>query len=126
MNLYDIYEVYFYILQQNLYRLLILNISQFNIYVCILMFLFGLITSLSPCFLSIMPLSIAYMNSSKYSKKNNLLFTLGIANTIFFFSLIINFINIKYFSHIYKVPIFSSIILLIISLNLLQIFNFYV
>nr|QCI07813.1 Thiol:disulfide interchange protein [Pleonosporium borreri] len=113
--------MFFYSFQNKLSYLLSINVYNFNLYILLFFFILGIVTSLNPCFISILPIMIAYINSSQNIKKNNLIFILGLMTTLLFTSILINLFNTKYIHYLYNIPIVSSIILCIISLNMLQI-----
>ncbi len=123
MLIYNFSEIFFYSLQNKLYYLLSINVYNFNLYILLLFFILGIITSLNPCFLSILPIMIAYIKSSQNLKNSNLIFILGLITTLLFTSILINILNTKYMHYLYNIPILASIILLFVSLNMLQIIN---
>nr|QCI06981.1 Thiol:disulfide interchange protein [Haraldiophyllum bonnemaisonii] len=65
--LYDQYEVLLYTIQQTISSIISLQSNIFSPLTIILIFLSGLLTSLNPCFISVLPLSVSYITTS--SKK---------------------------------------------------------
>lgn len=122
--LYENYEVCLYQLQHNIYTLLSLQINQFTPIIVLLIFLVGVLTSLTPCFISILPLSISYINTHKKYSINKTIFLVGLVNSLLLILFLENSISYKYSIYINSIPLISSFILILISLNLLQIFDF--
>nr|YP_010170895.1 thiol:disulfide interchange protein [Chondria tumulosa]QSD57036.1 thiol:disulfide interchange protein [Chondria tumulosa] len=121
-SLFDEYEIFIYLLYQNIYKFLFVTSNTVNGFFFVLIILLGFFTVLTPCFISMLPLLFAYISSNEENKLNNYLFILGIINSIFFILFLSNFINL--YSLYNKLPIISSLILILISLNLMQIINF--
>lgn len=120
--LFDHYEIFLYTLQQKIYKILYFQIFSFNFIVAITVFLFGIITSFTPCFISILPLAASYVNLANKYYINKSLFIWGIMNSfllMIFFSRFVSF-----YTFFNKVPLLSSCILFLTSLNLLQVVDF--
>nr|YP_009397777.1 thiol:disulfide interchange protein [Sonderella linearis]ARW66963.1 thiol:disulfide interchange protein [Sonderella linearis] len=115
----DFYEILIYSLQQYLYKFVYINFESFSLITPILLFFCGFFTSITPCFISIIPLIIAYMNNQVINKN---LFILGFMTSFILMLFLTNLIN--YFFIVKSISIISLFILLFISLNLLQIINF--
>nr|QCI06495.1 Thiol:disulfide interchange protein [Erythroglossum lusitanicum] len=122
--IYNNYEIILYNLEQKIYDLLSLQINSFTVFISFLILCIGLLTSFTPCFISLLPLTVAYINTRNKSNFSKNIFFCGLITSLCFIIFISNFININYSYYINSIPIFSSLILLLISLNLLQIFNF--
>nr|QCI05606.1 Thiol:disulfide interchange protein [Cryptopleura ramosa] len=123
-NFYDHYEVILYNLQHKIYYLLFSEVSSFNFVIFILIFFSGILTSLTPCFMSILPLSISYINIDYKYNINKNIFILGLITSLLVILLLANFISYQYYSYIIKIPLLSSLILILLSLNLIQIVDF--
>nr|YP_009295197.1 hypothetical protein BI108_pgp006 [Dasya binghamiae]AOH77209.1 hypothetical protein [Dasya binghamiae] len=123
-NFWHQYEFLLYNLQQNILSVLFIKINTLSPLVIFLLLFTGILTSITPCFLSIIPLSISYININKknYIYKN--IFILGILTSLFLVICITAFINYNYITYIARIPFLSFFILILISLNLLQILNF--
>nr|YP_009398383.1 thiol:disulfide interchange protein [Lophocladia kuetzingii]ARW67569.1 thiol:disulfide interchange protein [Lophocladia kuetzingii] len=118
---FDKYEIYLYLLQQQLSQLLV-QPSQYSYFFTFIIFLFfGFLTICSPCFLSIIPLVISYINSQVNQNFNKILFILGLISSFMSIIYVNKFLNYYIFSSI--LPIFFSFILCLFSLNLMQIFD---
>nr|QCI04777.1 Thiol:disulfide interchange protein [Bornetia secundiflora] len=123
-SLYNDYEIYVYSLQQMLNSILITSISELTVYTALFFFIFGIITSLTPCFISIIPLSLVYISSNKKESFKKNIFILGLLSTMFLIIISINILNYKYLNYFQNIPVLSYMILLVMSLNLLQILEF--
>nr|YP_009391167.1 thiol:disulfide interchange protein [Dipterocladia arabiensis]ARW59311.1 thiol:disulfide interchange protein [Dipterocladia arabiensis] len=118
------YEFIIYNLQQMVASLLFVKVNLLDYTVMILLVFAGLLTSLTPCFLSILPLSVSYISANKNNYLYKNFFILGILTSLFFFLIISNFINYSYIVYLNRIPFLSFLILILISLNLLQILDF--
>nr|QCI07948.1 Thiol:disulfide interchange protein [Plumaria plumosa] len=125
-DFYDHYQVALYYAQQKIYYILSLNIDQFRFSTSIILFCCGIFTSFTPCFISLVPLSLAYINTqSLNAKKNNKnIFICGILTSLLLLIFLLNSFHYQYAHYINNIPIISALILCFISLNLLQILNF--
>nr|YP_009393448.1 thiol:disulfide interchange protein [Bostrychia simpliciuscula]ARW62010.1 thiol:disulfide interchange protein [Bostrychia simpliciuscula] len=119
--LLDNYEILAYSFQQKLYSFIDLNLNSFNLLTVIFMFVFGFITSFSPCFVSVFPLVLSYINfENKFTIKKNL-FILGILTSFLIMIFLSHFVN--FYGFLKKIPLISSCFLLIFSLNLIKVIN---
>lgn len=123
-NLLSRYEFILYNLQQLISSLLFIKINSLNWSIILLLLFAGFLTSLTPCFLSILPLSISYINAERNNYLYKNFFIAGIITSVLFFLIISNFINYSYLVYLSRLPFLSFIILILISLNLLQIVDF--
>nr|YP_009500371.1 cytochrome c biogenesis protein transmembrane region [Gracilariopsis heteroclada]AXE43533.1 cytochrome c biogenesis protein transmembrane region [Gracilariopsis heteroclada] len=124
IELINVLDSKIYYLEQKLYFLLSLGLNKANPITFILLTITGLLTGFNPCLLSIAPISISYIYGKNLKNKQKSIFLLGVISsniiTILFFQLIR-----KYYKELINLfPIISSITIIIISLNLLQILNF--
>nr|YP_009397977.1 thiol:disulfide interchange protein [Gredgaria maugeana]ARW67163.1 thiol:disulfide interchange protein [Gredgaria maugeana] len=122
--LHDFVDTYYsllYRLQIHLSYLLFKFNDEQNIFFLILIFLLGLLTVLTPCFISILPLALSYLNSNKNYHLNMSLFITGLLMS--FISLVIfsNLVGSSFF--IYKLPVVSDLILVLVALDLMKILN---
>lgn len=125
-NFYDRYQVALYYAQQKIYYILSLNIDQFRLSTSIVLFLCGIFTSFTPCFISLVPLSVAYLNTQSVNSKkiNKNIFICGILTSLLLLIFLLNSFHYQYVHYINNIPIISALILCFVSLNLLQILNF--
>lgn len=123
LSLSESYQVYLYHIQRLLYSFFISNIEHFNIYSILIFFLMGVMTSLTPCLISTVPLSIAYIKSFKQGKVYKNIFLFGLISSTLLIMFLLNIFNYQYLYYWNHLPILSSIILCIVSLNMLQIFD---
>lgn len=101
-----------------------MQINSFIPFISVLILFTGLLTSFTPCFISLLPLVIAYINTCNKSNFSKNIFLCGLITSLFFIIFIADFITINYSYYVNNINIFLSFILILISLNLLQIFNF--
>lgn len=117
------FEIVLYNLHHRIAFLLLEITNSFEIKTFFLFFLAGLLTVLNPCFISIIPLSVSYLNSYKQQIYKNI-FVFGLVTSMLVTILITNFISHNYFIYLTRIPLLSLVILIFLSLNLLQILNF--
>nr|YP_009244550.1 cytochrome c biogenesis protein transmembrane region [Agarophyton chilense]AMK96792.1 cytochrome c biogenesis protein transmembrane region [Agarophyton chilense]ASP44687.1 thiol:disulfide interchange protein [Agarophyton chilense]UAD84278.1 thiol:disulfide interchange protein [Agarophyton chilense] len=111
----------FYDLEQNLYNILGSQINSAHPTIFIVLIVSGLLTSINPCLISIIPISVSYIYSEKLTNKNKHIFLLGILTSTIASLLLFELLRkqYEYISHIF--PVLSYMTIIIISLNLLQI-----
>nr|YP_009391780.1 thiol:disulfide interchange protein [Acrosorium ciliolatum]ARW59924.1 thiol:disulfide interchange protein [Acrosorium ciliolatum] len=126
LNFYDHYEAIIYNLQHKIYYLLSSEVNALSALIFILIFFSGILTSLTPCFLSILPLIISYINIDSHYKQNinKNIFIFGLITSLLIILLLVNFISYKYYAYIISIPVLSSFILILLSFNLMQILDF--
>nr|QCI04221.1 Thiol:disulfide interchange protein [Anotrichium furcellatum] len=115
--------MFFYILQQKLYISLISGISEFRLSILILFFAMGIITSLTPCFISVVPISFAFINSDRKNAMHKNNFIIGLCISLFIFLFVVNIFNYKYINYISNVPIISLFFMVFVALSFLQIID---
>nr|YP_010195649.1 thiol:disulfide interchange protein [Crassiphycus birdiae]UAD83046.1 thiol:disulfide interchange protein [Crassiphycus birdiae] len=113
-----------YQIEQKLFTVLTSQINHAYPIIFILLIFSGLLTSFNPCLLSIIPTSLSYIYGEKLTNKNKNIFILGIFSSITFSITIFQVLHKEYEYLFHVFPILSHIITIIISLNLLQIFEF--
>nr|YP_010199096.1 thiol:disulfide interchange protein [Crassiphycus usneoides]UAD88545.1 thiol:disulfide interchange protein [Crassiphycus usneoides] len=113
-----------YQIEQKLFTVLTSQINHAYPIIFILLIFSGLLTSFNPCLLSIIPTSLSYIYGEKLTNKNKSIFILGILSSITFSVPIFQVLHKEYEYLFHIFPILSHIITIIISLNLLQIFEF--
>ena len=121
--IYTQYEILSYYYQQQICNIVNLNTSGHGILSYLFIFISGLITSLNPCFLSILPVSLSYLNIKNVKKTNKFSFTLGIFTSFIFLLVSTHLISYRYHSILSSIPIISSIIIITLGLNFLQIID---
>nr|YP_010986060.1 thiol:disulfide interchange protein [Polyopes affinis]WOL36978.1 thiol:disulfide interchange protein [Polyopes affinis] len=116
-----------YYLQQQLSLLISLRLSNFTPFTFLVLWVSGILTSLNPCLLSVLPLSISYLygNRSSIKLKNKIMFLVGVISSLICLILTTSLVSQQYYSLISKLPLLSSIFIVILGLNLLQIIHFY-
>nr|YP_010199301.1 thiol:disulfide interchange protein [Gracilariopsis tenuifrons]UAD89159.1 thiol:disulfide interchange protein [Gracilariopsis tenuifrons] len=113
-----------YYIEQKLYFLLSFELNKAHPIIFILLIIAGLLTGFNPCLLSIIPVSLSYIYGKKLTNKSKSIFVLGIMSSNIITLVLFQLIHNSYKEIINIFPLISSIIIGIISLNLLQIFNF--
>jgi len=123
LNILSIYQLFLYDLQQKIAFLLFFKITYINFSVLAIFFIAGILTSLTPCFISLLPLSLSYLSFSNQFKINKRFFILGLFSNLLFIIVSINFISYHYIFYLMHISFISFFVLLIISLSLLQIID---
>ena len=123
--LYNHIDLIFYLLQHKFYVSLSFYYDQFNLLKLLIIFCIGIFTSLTPCFISILPLIFSSTITVNYLN----IFTrislfLGLASSLVIVVLILYIGNGKFDQIFIHFPSVSSFIFIFIALNLLDIVNF--
>nr|YP_010195855.1 thiol:disulfide interchange protein [Gracilaria bursa-pastoris]UAD83252.1 thiol:disulfide interchange protein [Gracilaria bursa-pastoris] len=113
-----------YIIEQNLYNILTSQINSAYPIVFILLIISGLLTSLNPCLLSMIPASWSYIYAKKLTNNNQKIFIFGILSSTIFNIVIFQAFHEQYEYLLHAFPLLSYITTIIISFNLLQIIEF--
>nr|YP_010197904.1 thiol:disulfide interchange protein [Gracilaria multipartita]UAD86320.1 thiol:disulfide interchange protein [Gracilaria multipartita] len=113
-----------YIIEQNLYNILTSQINSPHPIVFILLIISGLLTSLNPCLLSIIPTSWSYIYAKKLTNNNQKIFIFGILSSTIFNIVIFQAFHKQYEYLLHTFPLLSYITTIIISFNLLKIIEF--
>nr|YP_009391573.1 thiol:disulfide interchange protein [Laurenciella marilzae]ARW59717.1 thiol:disulfide interchange protein [Laurenciella marilzae] len=121
-QMFDKYQILLYLFYQNVYQFLRVSYNGMNFAFATLLISMGIFTVLTPCFISMFPILITYINSTVNQALNNILFIFGVLSSILCTFVLSNSVNLYYFFD--KLPILSSLILICVSLNLMQIVNF--
>nr|ARW64078.1 thiol:disulfide interchange protein [Chondria sp. (in: red algae)] len=121
-NLLDQYQILIYLFYQNFYKVIFTNYHNINFFFFVVVTILGSFTVITPCFISMFPMLLSYIYSTESTKFNQYLFIFGIMSSIFCLLFFSNFINIYFIYQ--QIPILSSFILILISLNLMQVLNF--
>nr|YP_009019541.1 thiol:disulfide interchange protein [Gracilaria salicornia]AHH24509.1 thiol:disulfide interchange protein [Gracilaria salicornia]UAD87515.1 thiol:disulfide interchange protein [Gracilaria salicornia] len=110
-----------YNIEQYLYNMLAAQINNAHPIIFILIITSGLLTSLNPCLLSIIPTSLSYIYAEKLTNTSKKIFIFGILSSNIFSIIIFQVLHKQYDYLLHAFPFLSYIITAIISLNLLQI-----
>ncbi len=122
LNFFDFYYILFYSTQKYLSNILFSLSNENSVYSLVIVFLLGILTILTPCLISILPLALSYINSDHNYTYNIVSFICGLFTSFCLLIVFTNFLNFSFLLH--KLPIISYIILMIVSLNLMDILNF--
>nr|QCI04021.1 Thiol:disulfide interchange protein [Antithamnionella ternifolia] len=123
LKIYHSFQIFFYFFQQKIYLLLSLQNNYYIFFKLICIFILGILTSLTPCFLSSIPLVISYSNSINLNSINKNLIILGSFSSLIGLTCLVYLFNYKSNLVLVNIPILSSLIFIIISLNLLDIWD---
>lgn len=121
-SVFDSYQFSLFAAQQQLYSFLSLSINSSKISFVFVMFFLGVLTTFTPCFLSIFPLVLAYLNARQNHLINKNFLFLGLVSSSVLIMFLTHFVS--YYTFLKKIPIFSSFVLLLFSLNFLGILDF--
>nr|YP_009295876.1 cytochrome c biogenesis protein transmembrane region [Schimmelmannia schousboei]AOM64811.1 cytochrome c biogenesis protein transmembrane region [Schimmelmannia schousboei] len=116
-------ETRFYYIQQQIYKFLSLELNHFTPLILILLLISGFCTSINPCFLSTLPLTLSYINTQSSRTINKKLIIFGLMNSSIITILMAVLLGKEYNYIKQTIPVISSILIITIALNLLQIFN---
>lgn len=124
--IFDSISTQLYQLQQLANQLVNNQLNQVSIFSVAIIFLTGLITSLTPCMLSMLPLTVAYIggydNKGKFSSFiQSTYFAFGLATTLAILGIFAALLGKVYGQIGTGLPIFVSAIAIIMGLNLLEI-----
>lgn len=122
-ELISILETRSYYIQQTIYQFLSFELKEPTLYTIVLLFIGGLLTSFNPCFISINPIIISYINYNKKNPNYKFMILTGLISS--FVTLIIFGIILNNYSKIIilNTPIFTSSLIIVIGLNFLNIIN---
>nr|UAD85501.1 thiol:disulfide interchange protein [Gracilaria edulis] len=121
LNVIGILNLQLYFIEQNCYSLLTHEINNHKTTTFILLLISGLITSLNPCSLSIIPISLSYIYSKKLYNKQKQIFILGIISNTILTIILFQLLHKQYINLSNNLPILSYTVTILISLNLLKI-----
>nr|ARW64903.1 thiol:disulfide interchange protein [Polysiphonia sertularioides] len=121
-NLFNNYYLVLYKTQYYFSRLIISNDKSLSLLLFTVFFLLGLLTILTPCFLSILPLSFSYISSRNRSINHILLFVLGMLTSLVILFAFANTVG-SYLLYT-KLPLIINSFILLISLDLINVVNF--
>nr|QVY58140.1 cytochrome c biogenesis protein transmembrane region [Eucheuma denticulatum] len=121
MNLLEIKSYY---LQQEVYRLFFSQLQYTTLSTFTLVFVGGLVTSINPCLISVLPLSLSPIQHQKSKKIRKDIIIYGLISSLVIMILIIALLNASYYKLKLQIKIFSSLLTIILGLNLLQILEF--
>nr|YP_009541634.1 cytochrome c biogenesis protein transmembrane region [Synarthrophyton chejuense]AYR05643.1 cytochrome c biogenesis protein transmembrane region [Synarthrophyton chejuense] len=114
-------DLSFYNIQQFITRILYLNLYLQKPVFLIFIFLSGILTSLNPCMISMLPISFSYIGILDNNKTNTLSFFCGLLSSLMGFIILFSILNYKYHNVIIGLPVFSSIFTFILGLFILKI-----
>lgn len=118
-------DIQFYQLQQSIESLVSQQLTQITPLSLLIIALAGLLTSLTPCMLSMLPVTIAYMGGYQLQGKlqatlQSFWFVLGLATTLSGLGIVSAGLGKVYGQIGIGLPIFVSIVAILMGLNLLE------
>jgi cytochrome c-type biogenesis protein len=117
-------ELYLYDMEQFLNSLLVAQIYDFSTTSFITILVGGLLTSLSPCMFSSLPITIAYLNKQRSTKWTKYLFLLGIITSLVIIGLLAVLAKDSYWKLLSRTPLIIPISTIVIGLSLLNLLDF--
>lgn len=120
----NLIESKLYLLEQKIYSVLYIELNYPKPILFLSLLFAGLLTSLSPCLLSIIPASLSYIWGEKVGGQNKNAFLLGILGSSNAVILFTHMLNEQCSKLLHIFPLLSAIAAIYVSLNLMQIFNF--
>lgn len=123
----DIVDMQLYYWQQQLSIMISSELGSITPLTFILLLTAGLITSMNPCLLSVLPLSLSYLSGSSARIKSfsQIIFLGGVISSFIGMVLVTFIVSQQYANLINVIPISSSILTILIGLSLLQVINIY-
>jgi cytochrome c-type biogenesis protein len=123
----ELLQTKLYLLAQFANNLVVDRLTHLSLTGVLAIFLAGLLTSLTPCMLSMLPITIAYIGGSESRDKwqalgQSIWFSLGLATTLAGLGAIAASLGKVYGQIGIGLPIFVSLVAIVMGLNLLEIF----
>lgn len=121
----NILDIQLYYWQQQLSILISLELGSVTPLTFIILLMAGLITSMNPCLLSVLPLSVSYLygSSARIKSVSKIVFIAGITSSFIAMVLVTSIVSQQYANLINVIPISSSVFTIFIGLSLLQVIN---
>ena len=119
---FDKYQVLLYVFYQNVYEFLSGTYNFTSPVYFFLLIIMGILTVLTPCFVSMLPFLFTYVTSVENQALTNVLFVFGVISSVFLTFLLSN--SMSSYTFFYKLPFYSYLILILVSLNFMRILNF--
>lgn len=125
----DALQTQLYHLQQFANRLVSLELDHLSLMSVAIIFLAGLLTSLTPCMLSMLPITIAYIGGYESQGKlqgmrQSTWFSLGLATTLAGLGILAASLGKVYGQIGVGLPIVVSVVAILMGLNLLEVISF--
>nr|UEQ12184.1 cytochrome c biogenesis protein transmembrane region [Batrachospermum sp.] len=115
--------LYIYEIQHNVNIYFIQQINNITFLSFLTIFTGGLLTSLSPCMASSIPLIISYVNTQKQFKSTKLILILGILTSMFTIGIIAIIIKNNLLIKLHYLSFIVTLLFIVIGLNLLKIIS---
>lgn len=122
-------ETKLYFIEQFADKLVSAQLEHINLLGFVIILFSGLLTSLNPCVVSMLPVTIAYIGCHESQKKfqgfiQSILFSLGLATTLVLLGIIAALLGKIYGQIGIQLPIFVSIVSILMGFNLLGLISF--
>nr|QCI05153.1 Thiol:disulfide interchange protein [Centroceras clavulatum] len=121
MLIYNKVSIYFYILERYIYVILLSKYNFFYFFKLLSIFIAGIFTICTPCFISLLPIFLSYASYVKDNLSIKRLYFLGLLSSLMLIIIPVYVSGNKFLNIFTKLPIISAICFIFISLNLLDI-----
>nr|QJH88194.1 dsbD [Pterocladia lucida] len=116
-------QIKFYYFEQLICKIISLELHSLTPLISILFIISGVLTSINPCFITIIPLSISYISSQQNRTIKLVYFLIGLITSLIILTLSIYYLNHQLNWIIKSLPALSSILTVILGLFLLEIYS---
>nr|YP_009293707.1 cytochrome c biogenesis protein transmembrane region [Rhodymenia pseudopalmata]AOM64389.1 cytochrome c biogenesis protein transmembrane region [Rhodymenia pseudopalmata] len=110
-----------YVLQQKASLIIHERLDDFDLLMCFIIFASGILTSLNPCLISVLPVMFAYISADQNKNTDKAYTIVGLLTSFLSIVILGSFFTQGYHAIFNRIPYFESIGLIIIGLNLLDI-----
>lgn len=121
-NFFDNYYTILYNCQYYLSKLILFSNNSSILLLALISFIFGFVTVLTPCFISIIPLTLSYFSVQQNSLVNIIIFSLGLSTSSCVFILSTNVIG--FYSILSRFSLLSKLFTIVLSLDFMNIISF--
>lgn len=121
MLIYNKISVYFYLFQRYIYMIASSKYNFFYFFKLLSIFIAGIFTIFTPCFISLLPIFLSYASYIKDNIWIKRLYFFGLCSSFIVIIIPLYFSSNKFLNIFAKLPIISAICFILISLNLLNI-----
>lgn len=112
-----------YTAQQFIYRFVCENFYTNKLLVVVFIFISGLISALSPCMFSLIPIVFIYLNTGHQKNRHVVSFFVGLITTLVFLLLLFSFCGNKYYFIMVRLPLISCTTFILLGLLFLNIIS---
>nr|AYR06551.1 cytochrome c biogenesis protein transmembrane region [Rhodogorgon sp.] len=116
-------ELYLYNFQQYINDLLYTNLGTNVFFMVLIVSISGILTSFNPCIMSIMPISLGYMERQHQKGSKKIGFWFGLYSSLILIIICLNILGTKFHNWLIQLPLLLSILTIFLALGLLQVFG---